>query len=83
MNTRLAEYIESGKRLDADERLEAAHQLLLSVDQDAGAEQSDIDASWDEAVARRVSQILDGTATLVNGRESHERVRAELAAQRA
>lgn len=83
MTPRLLDYIEAGKALDADERLEAAHQLLLSVDQDAETARDDIDAAWDETIARRVSEIVSGTARLVNGREAHDRVRAELAALRA
>ncbi|HLS14422.1 MAG TPA: addiction module protein [Beutenbergiaceae bacterium] len=66
---------------DADERLEAARQLLLSVDQDADAEQSDIDSAWDEIIDRRVEEIVSGRANLVNGREAHARVRAEVAAR--
>lgn len=82
MTPKLADYIEAGKALDADERLEAAHQLLLSVDQDADADQADIDAAWDEAIDRRVKEIVSGEAPLVDGREAHSQVRAEIAALR-
>lgn len=82
MTPKLADYIEAGKALDADERLEAAHQLLLSVDRDADADQEDIDAAWNEVVNRRVSEIIGGTAKLVDGRDAHARVRAEVAALR-
>lgn len=82
MTPKLADYIEAGMALDADERLEAAHQLLLSVDQDAGADKADIDAAWDEVIDRRVDEILSGKAKLVDGREAHARVRAEIAALR-
>ncbi|MCL2422869.1 MAG: addiction module protein [Micrococcales bacterium] len=82
MTPKLAAYIEAGRALNADERLEAAHQLLLSVDQDADTDQADIDAAWDEVVDRRVAEILSGTASLVNGREAHAQVRAEIAALR-
>ena len=80
MTPKLADYIKAGMALDADERLEAAHQLLLSVDQDAGADKVDIDAAWDEVIDRRVDEILSGKAKLVDGREAHARVRAEIAA---
>ena len=79
---RLADYIAAGRALDADERLEAAHQLLLSVDQDTSADQADIDTAWGEVVDRRVAEILGGTADLVDGREAHAQVRAEIAALR-
>ncbi len=82
MTPKLADYIEAGKALDADERLEAAHQLLLSVDRDAGADQVDIDEAWDEAVDRRVKEIVSGGARLIDGRAAHTKVRAEVAALR-
>jgi hypothetical protein len=82
MTPKLADYIEAGKALDADERLEAAHQLLLSVDRDADEDQADIDAAWDEAIGRRVKEIVSGEARLVDGREAHSQVRAEIAALR-
>ena len=82
MTPKLADYIEAGKAFDAEERLEAAHQLLLSVDRDADADQVDIDEAWDEAVARRVNEIVSGEALLVDGREAHARVRAEVTALR-
>jgi cytidylate kinase len=82
MTPKLADYIEAGKALNADERLEAAHQLLLSVDQDAVADQADIDEAWDEAVDRRVKEIVSGEATLIDGRAAHTTVRAEVAALR-
>jgi Putative addiction module component len=81
-DSKLADYIEAGKALDADERLEAAHQVLLSVDRDAGADRVDIDKAWDEAVDRRVKGIVSGEAPLVDGREAHTQVHAEIAALR-
>jgi hypothetical protein len=77
----LAEYIEAGKALGADERLEAARQLLLSVDRDEGADQAEIDDAWDEVIQRRVSEILDGTSKLVDGPSAHAQIRAEIAAR--
>lgn len=82
MTPKLPDYIEAGKALDPDERLEVAHQLLLSVDQDADAEQVDIDAAWEEVIDRRVEEVVSGKAKLVDGREAHARVRAEVAALR-
>lgn len=82
MTPKLRDYIEAGKALDVDERLEAAHQLLLSVDRDADVEQAKIDAAWHAVINRRVSEIVDGTATVVDGRDAHDRLRAEVAALR-
>lgn len=83
MTPRLADYIEAGRALDADERLEAAHQLLLSVEHDSDADQVSVDAEWDAAVERRLREVLDGSASVVDGSEQHARVRAEIAARRA
>lgn len=51
MTWELADYIEAGKALDVDERLEAARQLLLSVDHDPDANQEDLDAAWDQVTS--------------------------------
>lgn len=82
MASRLVAYIEAGKALGADERLEAARQLLLSVDRDESADQDEIDSAWDEVIQRRVNEILDGSANLVDGPTAHAQIRAELAARR-
>lgn len=79
MTPKLADYIEAGKAFDAEERLEAAHQLLLSVDRDAGMNQADIDTAWDGVIDRRVKEVLSGRAQLIDGREGLARIRAELA----
>lgn len=82
MTPKLADYIEAGKALGADERLEAAHQLLLSVEQDADSDQGVVDAAWDGVIERRVRQILNGEAEVVDGHRAHEQIRAEIAALR-
>lgn len=82
MTQELADYIEAGKALDVDERLEAARQLLLSVDHDPHVAQDRIDSEWDEVVDRRVGEILDGTARMVDGREGIAEIRRALAARR-
>lgn len=79
MNTRLAEYIESGKTLDADER-EVAALALQHVDE---TEQAQIDTAWDRTIARRLDEVLSGAAPLVDGREGLAQIRSELAARRA
>lgn len=78
MTPKLAAYIEAGKSLDDDERLEAARQLLLSLD----GRDDDGDgtrAAWDDVIARRHDEVLAGSAELVDGRAAHARLRAELA----
>ena len=78
MTTKLAEYIESGKALDADER-EIAALALQHVDE---SEQAEVDATWDEEIDRRVDEILSGEVQLVSGRETHAMAKAMLAARR-
>lgn len=82
MTPKLADYIKAGMALGADERLDAAHQLLLSVDRDSEVDQEGVDAAWDATIDRRVGEIVSGKAKLVDGREAHAEVRAEIAALR-
>jgi hypothetical protein len=82
MTPRLADYIEAGYALTPDERVEAARMLLLSVEQDTDDEQADIEAEWDDTIGRRLAEVMNGTAKLVDGPESIARIRAELAARR-
>lgn len=83
MTSRLSDYIDAGKALDADERLEAAHQLLLSVDEDTSAQPDEIDAAWNDAIHRRVDEIVSGEAKLSDGRVGLDRIRDDLAARRS
>lgn len=81
MSPKLTEYIEAGKQLTVDERLEAAHQLLLSVQDDSG-ELEPLGAGWEAELLQRASDALVGTAVLHDADESHAQIRAELAAMR-
>lgn len=81
MAAQVADYIEAAKALGAEGRLEAARQLLWSVDRDEGADQDEIDAAWDEVIQRRVNEILDRGANLVDGPAAHAQIRAEFAAR--
>lgn len=82
MTTKLASYIEAGRALDAWERLEAARQLLLSVDESRESDDAAIGGAWDEVIERRAREILDGTADVVDGREGLACIRGDLAAHR-
>lgn len=66
MIRKLADDIEAGKSLDADER-EIAALALQHVDE---AERAEIDASWDEAIDRRVHEVVNGEVALVDGEET-------------
>ncbi|MCL2089781.1 MAG: addiction module protein [Micrococcales bacterium] len=78
MTPRLADYIEAGRALDADER-EIAALALQHVDE---SEQAEIDAAWDEEVDHRVEEILTGKVALVDGEETLAMARARMAARR-
>ncbi len=58
-----------------------ARQLLLSVDHAPQADEDDLNNEWDEVVDRRPSEVLDGTATLIDGRDGLATIRDELAAR--
>jgi len=78
MTPKLADYIEAGKTLDADER-EIAALALQHVDE---AERAEIDAAWDEEIDRRIDEIVSGKVQLVSGRETLAMARSMLAARR-
>ncbi|WP_035769921.1 addiction module protein [Arthrobacter castelli] len=78
MTSKLADYIEAGKALDADER-EIAALALQQVDE---TEQAEIDAAWAETIDRRLDELKSGTVTPVSGRETIAIARARSAARR-
>ncbi|MFT4011619.1 MAG: addiction module protein [Nocardioidaceae bacterium] len=78
MTPKLADYIAEGKSLSADEREIAA----LALQRIGDAEQSEVDAAWDEEIDRRVDDILSGKVELVDGEETRRMARAMLAARR-
>lgn len=78
MTPKLADYIEAGKALDADER-EIAALALQQVDE---AEQAEIDAAWDETIDRRLDELVSGKVKPVSGRETLAMGRALLAQRR-
>lgn len=78
MASELAEIVEAGKSLDADER-EIAAPALQHVDE---SEQAEIDAAWDETINRRLDELESGRLTAVSGRETRAMVRALLAQRR-
>ncbi|HET8957607.1 MAG TPA: addiction module protein [Microcella sp.] len=83
MNPKLTDYVEAGYALTPEQRLEAARLLRLSVDRDIDADQSAIDAAWDDEIARRLSDVVERRVDLVDGRTQLAQLRAEIAARRA
>lgn len=82
MSTDLASFIEAGLALDPDERAVAAHRLLSSLHEDRVSDQEAVDAAWAQEIGRRLDDVLNGKAELVDVAESHAKIRAELAARR-
>lgn len=78
MTPRLADYIEAGKALDAQEREIAA----LALQQVNETEQAETDTDWDEAIDRRLDELMSGTVEPVSGRETIAIARAQSAARR-
>lgn len=70
--------------LSPAERAELATRLIRSLDgpPPAPEEQAAIDAAWDAEIARRVKEIDDGTAELVDADEVFASARSKLAASR-
>ncbi|WP_026820335.1 addiction module protein [Arthrobacter castelli] len=81
MTSKLTDYIEAGKALDADER-EIAALALQQVDE---TEQAEVDAAWDKEIGRRFDELTSGKVVPVSGRETiaMARARARSAARRA
>lgn len=61
MSTLLDELAERAQELSVHERAQLAQELLESVDQEADPE---VQAAWDEEIARRIASYEDGTAKL-------------------
>lgn len=78
MTPGLADYIEAGRALDADEREIAA----LALQHVGEAEQAEVDAAWDEAISRRLDELMSGKVKPVSGRETLAIARARSAARR-
>lgn len=78
MASRLEDYIAEGRALDADER-EIAAVALQRVDE---AEQTAVDAAWDETIDRRLDELMSGEVEAVSGPETIAIARARVAARR-
>ena len=70
--------------LSQKERAELASRLIESLDgpPPTREEQGAIDAAWDAEIARRVKEIDDGTADLIDADEVFASARSKLAALR-
>ena len=74
MASKLENYIEEGKALDATER-EIAALALQQIDE---SEQAEVDDAWEEAVTRRLEELKSGKVEAVSGRETREMGRSLL-----
>jgi putative addiction module component (TIGR02574 family) len=70
------ELISQVLHLPADDRAELARQIILSLDEPA--QDADAEIAWEAEIERRLGQIDRGEVTLLEWRESIERIRANL-----
>ena len=63
--------------LPVSERAELAHDLLASLD---GPADSDVSEAWEREILRRLDQLDDGTAKLIDRQELRRRMSARIAA---
>jgi putative addiction module component (TIGR02574 family) len=78
------ELVTEALKLPDDERGELAALLLHSLEPDDGEELTgeEWEAAWSAEIARRVREIEDGTAELIDGDQVMAEVRAMLDARR-
>jgi putative addiction module component (TIGR02574 family) len=67
-------------RLPPEERAEVAHKLLLSLDEQPEARDSE--TAWDQELERRAREVLDGTVKTVPWEEVEARMTARLQQRR-
>ncbi|HZI07298.1 MAG TPA: addiction module protein [Archangium sp.] len=67
-------------RLPPEQRAELAHKLLLSLE--AGPEDQDAEAEWDQELERRAREVLDGTVKTVPWKEVEARITRRLRQRR-
>ncbi|HZH15581.1 MAG TPA: addiction module protein [Archangium sp.] len=67
-------------RLPPEQRAELAHKLLLSLE--AGPEDQDVEAEWDQELERRAREVLDGTVKTVPWKEVEARITRRLRQRR-
>lgn len=79
MTSKLEDYIAKGRNLTADEREIAA----IALQQVSSAEQSEVDAAWDEEIDHRIDDILSGQVELVDGEETRRMAREVLSSHRS
>lgn len=83
MAPELTALIEAGRGLALEDRLELAHQMLISADGEEPADPFAIDAAWEAEIRRRMDEIESGQVQLVDGTETIRLVRERIAARRA
>lgn len=69
----VAQLFEQALQLPKEQRLQLAEQLCESAEDDGWP--SDMHPAWRDEVSRRVTSLLDGTATVVDGEEQMRRLR--------
>ena len=75
--TSAPEILQAAMALDAHERAEIAHQLLLSLEPDVGDD--DVEQAWAEEIRRRRRAIREGRVALRDWNDALSDVRRSIA----
>jgi putative addiction module component (TIGR02574 family) len=70
--------LDAALHLPADSREELADQLYLSLHAEPDGDPSEVEAAWSEEIARRVADVLSGSAKTTPAEEVHRRLREKL-----
>ncbi|MCY1040928.1 addiction module protein [Corallococcus sp. bb12-1] len=70
------EVLTDALRLSREERARVAHELLLSLDESAEAQ--DVEEDWTRELANRAQEVMDGTVKLVSLEEARKLVEERL-----
>ena len=72
MTTLLEELSARARALEPEDRVRLAEELLTSLQDESGTE---VDATWDLEIQRRLEEVTNGSARLVSSEEVHAEAR--------
>jgi putative addiction module component (TIGR02574 family) len=72
------EILSDALQLPTEARARIAHELLRSLEPEEGCEGEDLDEAWEEEIARRAEEVLNGTVKTVPQEEVEAWIAARL-----
>jgi putative addiction module component (TIGR02574 family) len=75
MDTQAEQILQTALSLPADDRVEIAESLLVSIDEERAAE---IEAAWADVIRRRIEEIDNGQAHMIPWDETIRSMRERL-----